>query len=413
MDEIEAKLRIPVDATNILTNKQSSLHAEVINTRSECQQLQNQMKNLIAVAIQSRRSEDSERNGADTTESVCSSSTTVNTVKSVDSIKEIVNSDVAIISDGESGISDGTPNPDFDTFIKLAKEGKIDFTDELLKEIYNTNARIDAINEVANTLQDKWSEIDTTINIIKSEINDIKQYIKIENLLLHKFPLPPKGYTSLQYSQYVADLLNKYLPQLPVKVKWEYISTAHTLPTKSKKSNVIIVRFCNRNIRDAIFKAKHFLPKHLAITEHLTEMNLAVLKKAQELFGYSYIHTDNCKVLINLYGKAYKVSTINEVHKLFVDYCEFIGSEESELTSLPPASISHVQTPSYHNSTINTNTYASMLKYGKESNTTHYASHNNSNRQSYHRNHPRHSKGYRGKRSTGYSVYNRKPLNYR
>ena len=402
MDEIQEKIRTPVDATYTVAAKQSSLCAEVQNTRNECQKLQNNVKNIIAAVIASKsKVEGSVCHGDGTTESSCSSKTSVNTVKSLNSVHEIINSDEAIIRDGESSASDGIP--ELNNFIEMVNTGKIDCTDELLGELYNVNVRVDTVTEVANNLQHKWCEIDTAINTIKTEINDIKQYIKIENLLLHNFPPPPKEFTSLQYSQYVANLLNKYLPQLPVKVKWEHISTAHTLPTKTRKSNVIVVRFANRNVKEAIFNAKSLLPKHLAITEHLTENNLSVLKKAQDLFGYRYARTDNCKVFINLYGKSYKVSTIVEVHKLFVDYCEFIGSDQSELPSLPPAYISSAPTLSHHTNQT-TNNYASIVKYGRHSNP------NNPNRQSSRQKKPSHYKGYRGKPSTGYSVYNRKPL---
>ena len=421
MDEIETKLTIPIDATHKVAAKQSNLHSEVQRTRSECQQLQKNVKNIIAAAIASRskvksaeivqetEQENCPGNGADTVY-MCSStnSTMKNTVKSIDSINEICNSssDEVVISD-DSGALDGIP--EMDKFLKLVHEDRIDVTDELIRELYNVNVRIDTVNEVANRLQEKWCEIDTSLNTIKKEIDDIKQYIKKENLLLHNFRPPPKGCSSLHYSEYIANELNKWLPHLPVKVKWEYISTAHTLPTKSKKSKVIVVRFTNRNVKEAIYNSRKSLPKHLSITEHLTEYNLSLFKKAQELFGYGYVHTDNCKILVDLYGKSYKVSTIDELHKLFVDYCEFIGSDQSEQPSLPPTSTYYIQALPHYNTP--TNNYVSAVKYGKYSNARNYSNSNISNHQSSYDSNPSRRRGYRGKQSTGYSVYNRKPLN--
>ena len=410
MDEIVANLKIPVDAASTVAAEHLSLRDEVIDTRSECHQLQNHLKNIIAAAMTSRsKAVDRKSNGADS-ESTCSSKTSMNTVKSIDSV-EISRSCDDSSSDGKNGMSENgiIPDLDLEKFIALTREGKIDISDELLGELYNTNVRVDAVTELADGLQIKWCEIDTAINTIKSDIDAIKQYIKIENLLLHNFRLPPKGYTSLQYSEYVANELNKFLPNLPLKVKWDHISTAHTLPTKAKKSNVIIVRFCNRNVKEAIFNAKHLLPKHLAITEHLTATNLSVFKKAQYLFGSSFVHTKDCKVFVDLYGKSYKVSTIDDVHKLFVDYCEFIGSDQSEI-SHPPASISYISAIPHHNA--NTKNYASALKYGRSSyapkpNTTNLNIVNsvcNVPRRQSQRGRNRY---YRGKRSTGYSVRNR------
>ena len=412
MDETKANLTIPVDATSTVAAEHSSLRDEVINTRSQCHQLQNQLKNIIVAAMNSRsKAEDRQSNGADS-ESICSSLTSVNTVKSIDSVGTI-RSCVDSSSDGKTGMSGNSIVPDIEKFIDLTREGKLDITDELMGELYSTNVRVDAVSEVADGLQIKWSEIDTALKTIKSDIEAIRQYIKIENLLLHNFRIPPKGYTSLQYSEYVANELNKYLPHLPIKVKWDHISTAHTLPTKAKKSNVIIVRFCNRNVKEAIFNAKHLLPKHLSITEHLNVTNLSVFKKAQYLFGYDFVHTMNCKVFVDLYGKSYKVSTIEDVHKLFVDYCEFIGSDQSELSHPPASTISYVSACS-RKPTTNNYHYASALKYGRPS----YAPKPNTSTNlnlvnsvsNFERRQSQHGRNryYRGKKpSTGYSVRNR------
>ena len=178
------------------------------------------------------------------------------TIKSVDSFKEIPDS-----SDEESGkcSCDGQVQSDaegsnlLNDFVRLAKEGTLDISDEVMRELYAINTRIDLLNKVSSDLQQKWSEIDSAINILRSDlenfkvqIDNINQYLKKEDLLLHNFSLAPKGLTSLQYCKYVCNLINHYLPGLPERLRWEHLCTAHTLPTKSRKLNVIIVRFVNR-----------------------------------------------------------------------------------------------------------------------------------------------------------------------
>ena len=110
-----------------------------------------------------------------------------------------------------------------------------------MQQLYEINTRIDTVNSVANNLQQKWSELDNVIKFILDELADVKQYLMKESLLLHNFPLPPRNITSLEYSMYVADQINEKLPELPITISWEHISTAHYFPTKAKKSDVIIL----------------------------------------------------------------------------------------------------------------------------------------------------------------------------
>ena len=328
-ESIEDRLKVPVDSVNEVANKHSSLYQEVLDNRSQCLQLDNDLRRVMAAAMRSKAKQ-SCFTGDDTapSSSTCSSNTMMKTVKSVDSIQEIVS-----CSDGGSVVPN-TP-VSVDDFVQLASEGKLDLTDELIKELYVINTRIDAVNKVSCDLQQKWSEFDSLINKLQLELNNIQQYIKVDNALLHKFILPPKGISSLQFSMCVAHQLNTFLPQLPVKVTWEHISTAHKLRTKNKKSNVIIVRFCNRNIKDMVLNAKHMLPKPLAITEHLTEPNMTILKEAQKLFGYDYVRTDSCKIFIDLHGKPHKVASLAAVRKLYAEYCESIGSGKSDPAPVP------------------------------------------------------------------------------
>ena len=126
--------------------------------------------------------------------------------------------------------------------------------EKAVKELHVIQTELDKLRKSNTLITRKLEELDSYVTFIQVQINNILQYFKRDNILLHNFELPPKHYNTLQYSKYCADLLNKHLPNLPVEVKWEHISTAHWLPTKARKSDVILVRFCNRNVRDAIFK---------------------------------------------------------------------------------------------------------------------------------------------------------------
>ena len=323
-----ADFHIPVDSSKALSDEQIKLRGDVERTQNECRDMKKVMQSIMSAVVTSSKANTSKAISENDSTSTCSSSTLNKTTKSVESIHAISSSTPEVQSSDL-----------LEEFLSMAAEGKIDISEELLKELYNMNTRIDALNEVSSGLQRRWCEIDASIkelkseikdikseiNDIKSEINGVKQYFKIDNLLLHKFR-PPPNLSSLQCSYYVAQQLNYLLPHLPVPVSWEHISTAHCLPTKAKKSDVVVVRFCNRNIKDMIYKSRHLLRNGVSITEHLTEQNLLVYRKARELFGSRNAHTMNCKIFVDINGKSILVKTVDEVHKTFVRWCEYIGT---------------------------------------------------------------------------------------
>lgn len=321
-------LNIPVDNLSTLISEHSSIEAKVIDTNKECRVLKNMMNELLQAAVSPVKA------------TVQSSAVTTSPASSVTSIEEISDGDVTVIhtpstSEPQGNASDMELSRVFNDFLASAAEGKLDLTDEIMKQLHQINVRIDELNTVANNLQAKWCELDNTLQLIINEIENLKQYTKKESLLLHNFPLPPANISSLQYSMFVTEQLNKFLPHLPITLKWEHISTAHYLPTKAKKSEVIIVRFANRCVKDMIFEHRHLLPSPFGITEHLTDRSQTIMRKARDLFGYDYVHTRDCKVIVHLYGRDHTVSSITSVHKLFAWYCQFIGMNNDTPLATP------------------------------------------------------------------------------
>ena len=305
-----------INSTASIEAEQSRLKADLIkNEKSRCA-IKEQLDILIDAAILANN--DKAEN--ESTDSSIDSSTATTVIQGDVSLESIQAIDV---SDDEEYLSDDNSNRQDDDarlkrFIELACKGKI--SDTVLGELQVLNAKLEDNNKVSNDLQNRWSELETTIKSLRKELSIMIQYIKIENLLFHNFDLP-YGYrnmTSLEFSIYMAEQINHYLPQLACPLSWEHISTAHRLKTKNKSSNVIIVRFCNRNMKDEILSKKHLLKKRNAfITEHLTEDNLKIYKKAKELFGYKSVHTVNCKVIVNINGHDKLVSSCDDVNELF------------------------------------------------------------------------------------------------
>ena len=167
-------------------------------------------------------------------------------------------------------------------------------------------------------MDSRMNQHDVEIKRLKEDLEETKQYIKMNNLLFFNFKLPTGNLTSLQYSEYMADQINKLLPNLAQPVSWQHIDDAHRLRTRNINSNVIIVRFCNRNIRHEIYSQRASLPEGMYITEHLTQENRKVLNRAHKLFGYDNVYTQKCNIYIRIYNQsdAY-VKTVRDVNNLF------------------------------------------------------------------------------------------------
>ena len=172
--------------------------------------------------------------------------------------------------------------PDVKKFISLIAEGKIEINKQMMVQLQAIDEQVKATSQVAAELESKVTILDNTLKDLSKAINEIRQYIKTENLLFHNFPQPrAMMLSSLDYSCYMANLINQIFgPHLPFPVLPLHISTAHRLRTKSKKSIVTIVRFTHRHIKEAILARRSLLEgMNMNITEHLIPEKLAILTK--------------------------------------------------------------------------------------------------------------------------------------
>ena len=383
---LDENIHIPIDS-NVLA-EQRSLHHDVTENQRNCEELKNFMLKILLAAKPSKSDESSKSSSS--SDSSCTTKS-FNTRKSIKSIHSI-SSDGKTINPDVGNHEHDTPS--LDDCLSMATRGELDFSDEVMKELYAVNTRVDTLNAISNNIQGRWSELDSSINRLKKDIISIKQYQKIDNLLLHNFILPSnfQAMTSLEFSDYVAKQLNTLLPNLPLPVDWQHISTAHYLPTKSKKSVVVVVRFCNRNIKDM-------------------ECN-----KVKELFGPNVsVCTESCKVYVDIDGKSNRVRSIDDVHKLFVNFCERIGSDDNYVFSNSHIEKNHSSPYMKHHSTNrhavkhksnivqgNRNTPRQAVSF---SNRTFFNSNRRPNFNSNRRKVPQ--GGYQRKPNTHYSVHNR------
>ena len=336
-------INIPVDSLKSVIAEQRNLSHDIIVNNKQNSDLKKFVGNLITAAVTSNDEKASSKS------SNSSSNVTVKTTKSVESVQAIL----------DDSINVDEKIPSIEDFIAMTTEGKINITDEFLKELYDANSRIDAVTEEGLKLQQRWSELDTLIKDIKkdiinikSDINAIKQYFKIDNLLLHNFRIPYNKLSSLEFCIYVAHQINNLLPHLPIPVSVHDISTAHPLPTKARKSNVVVVRFSNRHIKDLIYESRHLVGYGVSITEHLTDHTINVVKKAEELFGRYNVHTESCKVFVKCNDKINLIKSIEDVHKLYANYYERIGTNNHTFIEPSAPYNRHYHFPSYSNSIV-------------------------------------------------------------
>ena len=174
-------ITVPVDSINSVIAEQLNLRQEMDANNIERLQLKKYVANLISIGKANARECE--------TPSTSSSSTVTKTIKSVESLEYIDDS-----GDDAEGIS---PSSSVGTFAEMSATCELSVTDDILKQLYAVNTRIDANIKVGNELQQRWTELESAVTDIKNNIENIikeleetKQYIKIENLLFHNFRLP-------------------------------------------------------------------------------------------------------------------------------------------------------------------------------------------------------------------------------
>ena len=350
----------------------SELKRDVDLNRQDCNTLKDVIKCMIEAAVSSKSINKCNKPNSIHTSNITFKSATSITLSNEDG-------EVNALSQPEAAVHN---IPGLDAFLDMTVNGELELSDEFLRELYNVNSRVDTVNKACNELQVRWCEVDQkcheldkSLKALKKEViadlNRVKQYQMIDNVLFHKFTLPTVQMTSLEFSQYVAEQINILIPQLPVPVQWEHISTAHPLPTKARKSNVVVVRFCNRNIKDMVYKHRNIAyHKGVLITEHLTDFNKSICVKARKLFPSNCIvRTESCKIFIDIDGISHRVASLDDVDKLFVIYCEFVGSYNNYSFTPQPVSYNYCYRPPRNSTVVSAPTRGFIAAHSKDGGT--------------------------------------------
>ena len=147
------------------------------------------------------------------------------------------------------------------------------------------------------------AEDDIRHNSFMASFNEEKyeegnQYARVSTLLAHHLEGIPEKQYGKQFYDFVLKFLNERFPSKECRVERHHIDIAHTLRTRNKKSKpVLLIKFCNRWVRDMIFfNKKDLRGSGISISEHLTPFTRQLLAAAQTSYGVDNVWTRNCVV---------------------------------------------------------------------------------------------------------------------
>ena len=153
-------------------------------------------------------------------------------------------------------------------------------------------------------------------------IDDLEQYSRRNCLILHGCcGIPKKESTYAQFESYVVNKLNFRLG-LSHCIKTFDIDTCHILPSRTKDTSPIIIKFVRRSVRDSIYSSKKNLKSEeehaekLSITESLTNRRLALVEEARNVFGFRNVWTFYGNVYCFFKNKKQVIDDFGDINKL-------------------------------------------------------------------------------------------------
>jgi hypothetical protein len=169
-------------------------------------------------------------------------------------------------------------------------------------EVFEANKRVDELDKRCRdlhaengALRDSIKGLTTRIETLTLSTDDLQQYSRSDNLLLHGIPLPTDGTKEDDLRQVVLGAFNRYLPGM--NVTEDCISTAHRIasrphnvssngstPARAPKPPAIVIRFTQRAVKNRVLANRRKLKgMSISLTEQLTARRMQLLKKASDL----------------------------------------------------------------------------------------------------------------------------------
>ena len=152
-----------------------------------------------------------------------------------------------------------------------------------------------ALSGAIAALEKKCADIAKSFETCSSAVNDMRQYMQRQNLILGKLHNVPTDKYDYDFVVWICEQLNSILPPMKFgKIFPNDINDAHPLynDDESRQPHVI-VQFNKRWIRNAIYRIRKDVQQvtGVRITEHLTKHNRNMLSQARDIVGGYYAWT--------------------------------------------------------------------------------------------------------------------------
>ena len=169
---------------------------------------------------------------------------------------------------------------------------------ELRQETRALRRTIDELKD-NNDNNNPENNITSELKEIRNQINDIEQYLRVNNLEVVGLPQPGQGETE---EKVLIEAFNS-LNGIDIVVEPDDIDISHPLNSRRQDGKPVhVVRFISRKTKEAILSAKKkeanrqyaFRGKDIYINEHLSKQNRSLFASAQETkrtLNYKYCWT--------------------------------------------------------------------------------------------------------------------------
>ena len=132
-------------SSNVIRAEQDKLLQEIKKNDAHCKQVEGSLKSIVSAVVNARQSTST------------ANSKPLTSVEVINNTKEV---------DEDAGVNN---------MLKLISEGEVNISDEVMKHLQDLTARIDVINEVARSLQDRWSALESVTKMLEKQLNDTNQ----------------------------------------------------------------------------------------------------------------------------------------------------------------------------------------------------------------------------------------------
>ena len=201
--------------------------------------------------------------------------------------------------------------------------------EEFQSEVTKLRKDLSQLEKIKKQLQGKVDKVkieayendldnyDKVLVQFNSRLQHIEQYSRLNSALFHLRDLNdiPKIQSEKNMVQYACNKINEKV-NLNFVVTPGYIDTAHLLRRKDKnnKSPILIVKFVNRWPKNEVLSSKDvFRADGVAVTEHLCEQRLELLKEAQRRLGRKNVYTDQCVIYVKSSKGERKIRNFDDI----------------------------------------------------------------------------------------------------